>query len=113
VNLSDGHCDRAASFRIEITLETILIATAIRRRRGRKNDRGIDPARRSRKIVDAVFAEIAAVAAKGDEVSLNGSGKFKVKASAAREGRNPATGATIAIASVEEADICCRQGGQG
>jgi DNA-binding protein HU-beta len=53
----------------------------------------------ARKIVDAVFAEIAAAAAKGDEVSLNGFGKFKVKASAAREGRNPATGATITIAA--------------
>ena len=53
----------------------------------------------SRKIVDAVFAAIAGAAAKGDEISLNGFGKFKVKESAAREGRNPATGETIQIAA--------------
>ncbi|AJA11221.1 hypothetical protein SKP52_21840 [Sphingopyxis fribergensis] len=52
-----------------------------------------------KKAVDAVFAAIAAAAAKGEEVSVNGFGKFKVKASAAREGRNPSTGATIQIAA--------------
>ncbi|MGL3822315.1 HU family DNA-binding protein [Sphingopyxis sp. R3-92] len=49
--------------------------------------------------VDAVFAAITDAAAKGDEVSVNGFGKFKVKESAAREGRNPSTGATIQIAA--------------
>lgn len=53
----------------------------------------------ARKIVDGVFAAIAEAAAKGDEVSLNGFGKFKVKDTPAREGRNPATGATIQIAA--------------
>lgn len=53
----------------------------------------------AKKIVDQVFAAIADAAAKGDEVSLPGFGKFKVKASAAREGRNPSTGATIKIAA--------------
>lgn len=53
----------------------------------------------ARKVVDAVFAAIADAAAKGDEVSVNGFGKFKVKASAAREGRNPATGETMQIAA--------------
>jgi len=53
----------------------------------------------ARKVVDAVFAAIADAAAKGQEVSLNGFGKFKVKDSPAREGRNPATGATIKIAA--------------
>ncbi|MFD0849433.1 HU family DNA-binding protein [Sphingosinicella xenopeptidilytica] len=53
----------------------------------------------ARKAVDAVFAAITDAAAKGEEVSLNGFGKFKVKASPAREGRNPATGATIKIAA--------------
>ena len=53
----------------------------------------------ARKIVDGVFAAIADAAAKGEEVSLNGFGKFKVKASPAREGRNPSTGATIQIAA--------------
>ena len=53
----------------------------------------------ARKLVDVVFAEIAEAAAKGDEISLNGFGKFKVKATDAREGRNPSTGATILIAA--------------
>ena len=53
----------------------------------------------ARKIVDAVFAAIADAAAKGDEIALNGFGKFKVKDSPAREGRNPSTGATIQIAA--------------
>ncbi len=34
----------------------------------------------ARKAVDLVFAAIADAAAKGDEVSLNGFGKFKVSA---------------------------------
>ena len=50
-----------------------------------------------KKAVDAVFAAIAEAASKGDEVSVNGFGKFKVKESAAREGRNPSTGATIKV----------------
>lgn len=53
----------------------------------------------ARKLVDGVFAAIADAAAKGEEISINGFGKFKVKDSAAREGRNPATGATIQIAA--------------
>ncbi|CAD7340107.1 HU family DNA-binding protein [Sphingomonadales bacterium 56] len=53
----------------------------------------------ARKYVDGVFAAIAGAAAKGDEVSLSGFGKFKVKDQPAREGRNPSTGATIQIAA--------------
>lgn len=53
----------------------------------------------AKKIVDAMFELIAEAAAKGEEVSLNGFGKFKVKETAAREGRNPATGETIKIAA--------------
>ncbi len=51
----------------------------------------------ARKIVDAVFAAIGDAAAKGEEVSLNGFGKFKVKDSPEREGRNPATGEAMTI----------------
>lgn len=53
----------------------------------------------ARKYVDGVFAAIASAAAKGDEISLSGFGKFKVKDQPAREGRNPSTGATIQIAA--------------
>lgn len=53
----------------------------------------------ARKAVDLVFAAIADAAAKGEEVSLNGFGKFKVKDVPAREGRNPSNGETIKIAA--------------
>ena len=53
----------------------------------------------ARKLVDGVFSAIAEAASKGEEVSLNGFGKFKVKDSPAREGRNPATGAAMQIAA--------------
>lgn len=43
------------------------------------------------------MAHIAGAAERGEEISLNGFGKFKVKASPAREGRKPATGETIKI----------------
>ena len=52
-----------------------------------------------KKAVEAVFAAIADAAAKGEEVSVSGFGKFKVSTSAAREGRNPATGETMQIAA--------------
>lgn len=51
----------------------------------------------ARKLVDAVFAAIGDAAAQGEEISLNGFGKFKVKASPEREGRNPGTGEAITI----------------
>ncbi|MDF2640427.1 MAG: integration host factor [Novosphingobium lindaniclasticum] len=51
----------------------------------------------ARKIVDAVFTAIGDAAARGDEISLNGFGKFKVKDSPEREGRNPATGEAMTI----------------
>lgn len=50
-------------------------------------------------IVDSVFKEIATAAASGSEISIPGFGKFKVKDTPAREGRNPSTGATIKIAA--------------
>ena len=60
----------------------------------------------ARKYVDGIFSAIAGAAAKGEEVSLNGFGKFKVKDQPAREGRNPSTGAAIQIAG-------CGQGREG
>ena len=53
----------------------------------------------AKKVVDSVFAAIGDSAAAGEEISLPGFGKFKVKDSPAREGRNPSTGATIQIAA--------------
>lgn len=51
----------------------------------------------ARKILDTVFGAIADAAARGEEVSLNGFGKFKVKDTPQRAGRNPATGEAITI----------------
>ena len=48
-------------------------------------------------IVDSVFAAITEAAQAGEEIALAGFGKFKVKDSPAREGRNPSNGETIQI----------------
>ena len=48
-------------------------------------------------IVDGVFKALTDAAKSGDEVNVPGFGKFKVKETPAREGRNPATGAEIKI----------------
>lgn len=53
----------------------------------------------ARELVDGVFAAIADAAGNGEEISLSGFGKFKVKDQPAREGRNPSTGETIQIAA--------------
>ncbi|OWK31030.1 HU family DNA-binding protein [Sphingomonas dokdonensis] len=53
----------------------------------------------ARKLVDGVFAAIVDAATQGEEVAINGFGKFKVKDSPAREGRNPSTGEAIQIAA--------------
>jgi DNA-binding protein HU-beta len=50
-------------------------------------------------IVDAVFSAVVEAATRGEEISIPGFGKFKVKDIGAREGRNPSTGATIQIAA--------------
>jgi DNA-binding protein HU-beta len=50
-------------------------------------------------VVEAILTGILKAAADGHEVSLPGFGKFKVRESAARDGRNPGTGAIIKIAA--------------
>jgi DNA-binding protein HU-beta len=49
--------------------------------------------------VSAVLDTISEALAKGDKIALVGFGNFEVSERAAREGRNPATGATIQIAA--------------
>ena len=49
--------------------------------------------------VEDVLKGIADAAVKGEEVSLNGFGKFKVQAKPARTGRNPRTGEAVKIAA--------------
>ncbi len=53
----------------------------------------------AKKAIAAVFDQIAAAAAKGEEVSINGFGKFAVKDRPERQGCNPANGETITIAA--------------
>jgi len=53
----------------------------------------------AKKVVDSVFGAIADAAVRGDEIAINQFGKFKVKHTAAREVRSPATGETIKIAA--------------
>ncbi|UBS33749.1 HU family DNA-binding protein [Altererythrobacter sp. N1] len=48
-------------------------------------------------IVDGVFTAIGDAAAKGDEIAINGFGKFSVKRTPARDGRNPRTGEPMTI----------------
>jgi DNA-binding protein HU-beta len=53
----------------------------------------------AKKAITAVFDQISDAAAKGEEVSIPGFGKFAVKDRPERDGRNPATGAAIKIAA--------------
>ena len=48
-------------------------------------------------IVDAVFASITGSLRRGEKVTVVGFGTFQVRARAARDGRNPRTGAKIWI----------------
>ncbi len=61
-------------------------------------DHGVEK-KQARQVVEAVFKAVVESAAKGEEVSIPGFGKFKVAAREARQGRNPATGETIQIAA--------------
>ena len=51
------------------------------------------------RAVEAVFSVISGALAKGDKVPVVGFGTFGVSKRAAREGRNPRTGATVKIAA--------------
>jgi DNA-binding protein HU-beta len=62
-------------------------------------DRTGETKARTAVTVEAVFTEIAAQLAAGNDVTLPGFGKFVVVPRAARDGRNPATGEAIKIAA--------------
>ncbi|MBQ6023086.1 MAG: HU family DNA-binding protein [Clostridia bacterium] len=49
------------------------------------------------KALAALLDAVTAALAKGDKVQLTGFGTFEVREKAAREGRNPRTGETIAV----------------
>ena len=50
-------------------------------------------------VVDATFAVISDALVKGEKVPIAGFGTFEVRTRAAREGRNPITGAVIQVAA--------------
>jgi DNA-binding protein HU-beta len=54
-------------------------------------------------FVDNIIQNIGDALIRGEEVSLTGFGKFKIKDQPARQGRNPATGETIQIAASKKA----------
>jgi integration host factor subunit beta len=49
------------------------------------------------KIVDAILNEIIEALRRGDRVELRGFGAFSAKIRGARQGRNPRTGAVVAV----------------
>jgi len=49
------------------------------------------------KIVDAILGEMVEALRRGDRVELRGFGAFSVKLREARTGRNPRTGAVVAV----------------
>ncbi len=53
-------------------------------------------------LVDGVFKAITEAAARSEEISIPGFGKFKVQDKPARTGRNPSTGAAIEIAATKK-----------
>lgn len=55
--------------------------------------------KQAKAAVEAMLSGILDAAKQGEEISLPGFGKFKVKDSPARQGRNPATGETVEIAA--------------
>ena len=50
------------------------------------------------RIVSTIFDEITETMARGDRVELRGFGAFSVKKRDSRVGRNPRTGASVAVA---------------
>jgi integration host factor subunit beta len=50
------------------------------------------------KVVNAILDEMVEALRRGDRVELRGFGAFSVKLREARQGRNPRTGAAVAVA---------------
>ncbi|HXB64656.1 MAG TPA: HU family DNA-binding protein [Solirubrobacteraceae bacterium] len=63
---------------------------------------GLAPSQ-AREALEATIETVSEELAAGGEVALAGFGKFSVSHRAARQGRNPATGATISIAASKAA----------
>ena len=54
---------------------------------------------KAKDVVTSVFASIVEAAKRGDDIAINGFGRFSLKERPAREGRNPRTGETLKIAA--------------
>jgi DNA-binding protein HU-beta len=52
---------------------------------------------KAKDVVTSVFASIIEAAKRGDDIAINGFGRFSLKERPAREGRNPRTGETLKI----------------
>ncbi len=50
-------------------------------------------------VINTVFESISGALSKGDKVELRGFGSFRVRKRDARQGRNPQTGASVAVPS--------------
>ena len=50
-------------------------------------------------MVNAVFDSMTEALAKGERIEIRGFGSFMIKQRAARDGRNPRTGAIVAVAA--------------
>ncbi|WP_184053092.1 HU family DNA-binding protein [Sphingomonas aerophila] len=64
----------------------------------------------AKKAITAVFDQIAGAAAKGEEVSIPGFGKFAVKDRPERQGRNPATGEAMTFAASKKVAFTAAKG---
>jgi integration host factor subunit beta len=53
--------------------------------------------RESETVVNAMFEEMARALARGERIEIRGFGSFGVKHRRARQGRNPRTGAAVAV----------------
>ena len=60
-------------------------------------EKGHFPASKSAKFVDLLFETLHEALGGGQEIKISGFGVFKVRAKAARKGRNPKTGDRIEI----------------
>ena len=63
------------------------------------NAAGMETKAAAQRAVEAVFDSISKTMSRGEDVTITGFGTFRVAKSAARQGRNPKTGATIQIAA--------------
>lgn len=65
---------------------------------------------RAKVAITAVFDQVVSAAAKGEEITIPGFGKFSVKDRPERPGRNPSTGQAITIAASKKVSFTPAKG---